>query len=146
MVVPVQKNALLTYLRRIYYPFMVRDPEVHTPRGIQCIIWVHQHPQVAGTQAARNVLGAAVVIDSLDHLPSALDAVEEVVLAACKYFLALWTPVDDDNFPLQDGQGRAEEVSARENVGDSAGAGSVESLLHCLAEPYSDALATPLQW
>eukprot|EP00884_Botryococcus_braunii_P014175 jgi/Botrbrau1/22759/Bobra.0132s0090.2 len=78
----LRKNALLTYLRRIYYPFMVRDPEVHTLRGLQCIIWVHQHPQVAGTQAARNVLGAAVVIDSLDLLPAALDAVEEVVVAA----------------------------------------------------------------
>ncbi len=66
---------------------MVRDPEVHTLRGIQCIIWVHQHPQVAGTQAARNVLGAAVVIDSLDLLPAALDAVEEVVVAACKYVI-----------------------------------------------------------
>jgi acetyl-CoA carboxylase / biotin carboxylase 1 len=81
----LQKNALLTYLKRIYYPFMVRDPELHTPSGIPCIIWVHQHPQVAGTQAARNILGAAVIIDSLDLLPGALAAVEEVVVASCKY-------------------------------------------------------------
>jgi hypothetical protein len=75
----------MTYLRRIYYPFMVRDLESHTPQGVQCLIWVHQHPQVAGTQAARNILGAAVVIESLDQLPAALAAVEEAIVAVCKF-------------------------------------------------------------
>lgn len=74
---------------------MVRDPEVHTPNGIPCIIWVHQHPQVAGTQAARNVLGAAVVIDSLDLLPGALASVEEVIVASCMHSCVHWVRLSD---------------------------------------------------
>lgn len=43
-----QERALLTYIRRVYYPFLLRDPEITPVDGMLCAYWVHTHPTLSG--------------------------------------------------------------------------------------------------
>ena len=48
-----QTRALQTYIKRVYYPFLLRDPEIHAPvDGVLTALWVHTHPTLAGMPQA----------------------------------------------------------------------------------------------
>ena len=74
-----QTRALQTYSKRVYYPFMLRDPEIHALDGMLCALWVHTHPTLAGVPHAHTSLSVAVVVPALSSLPAALATVEDVV-------------------------------------------------------------------
>lgn len=76
----MQTRALQTYVKRVYYPFLLRDPEIHALEdGTLCALWVHTHPTLAGMPQARNSLSAALVVPALSALPAALGNVEDLI-------------------------------------------------------------------
>lgn len=74
-----QTRALQTYVKRVYYPFLLRDPEIHVLEGVLCALWVHTHPTLAGMPHAQTSLSVAVIVPALSGLPAALAAVEDVI-------------------------------------------------------------------
>ncbi|KAK9805253.1 hypothetical protein WJX72_008860 [[Myrmecia] bisecta] len=70
----LQQRALLTYIKRIYYPFTTRDPTLQTVDGTLCALWAHAPPAVLSAQAATECLSTAVVISALAELPAAVEA------------------------------------------------------------------------
>lgn len=70
----LQRRALLTYINRIYYPFMVRDPELGSAEGHLWALWVHSLANATPLSSIQ--LGSALVLPSLEHLPDALAATE----------------------------------------------------------------------
>ena len=64
----------MTYINRIYYPFMVREPELGDADGHLWALWVHASSTSSGPSAI--MLGSAIVLPSLEHLPAALAASE----------------------------------------------------------------------
>ncbi len=74
-----QTRALQTYVKRVYYPFLLRDPEIHALEGVLCALWVHTHPTLAGMPHAQTSLSVAVIVPVLSGLPAALAAVEDVI-------------------------------------------------------------------
>lgn len=74
-----QSRALLTYIRRIYFPFLLRDPkDVHRVDDLACVIWLYLHE-------GNGVLGAAIVLPSLDLLPEALPLVTAAAQSSSEY-------------------------------------------------------------
>ena len=72
----MQIRALLTYIRRIYYPFLPRDPrDVQRVGDTTCLLWLYLH-------GSQSILGAAVVISALEQLPDALTAVDQAATAS----------------------------------------------------------------
>jgi len=68
---------VLTYINRIYYPFMVREPELGDADGHLWALWIHACSSSSGPSAI--MLGSAIVLPSLEHLPAALAASEESI-------------------------------------------------------------------
>ncbi|EIE18073.1 hypothetical protein COCSUDRAFT_26470 [Coccomyxa subellipsoidea C-169] len=77
--VMLQTRALQTYVKRVYYPFLLRDPEIHVLEGVLCALWVHTHPTLAGMPHAQTSLSVAVIVPALSGLPAALAAVEDTL-------------------------------------------------------------------
>ena len=76
-----QTRALVTYIKRIYFPFILRNPHLSDPTpGLRCALWAYAEPSVAGTVAATECLGTALLIASLAQLPGALAALSQVVV------------------------------------------------------------------
>jgi hypothetical protein len=86
-----QTRALQTYIKRVYYPFLLRDPEIHALHdSLLAALWVHTHATLAGSPAAQNSLSIALVLPALSALPPALAAVEDLIAgsgAACMPWL-----------------------------------------------------------
>ena len=78
----VQKRALLTYIQRVYYPSVVREPELVQLDYGHLAVWLHTSPFDITTSSL--FLSMAVVIPALNHLPSALAQAEDVVSQLCK--------------------------------------------------------------
>ena len=73
----MQTRALVTYINRIYYPFMVREPELGSANGHMWALWLHS---LANSSATSTVtLGSALILPSLEHLPDALAASESSI-------------------------------------------------------------------
>ena len=71
---------MVTYIKRIYFPFILRDPHLSAPApGLRCALWAYAEPAVAGTVAATECLGTALLIASLAQLPGALAALSQAV-------------------------------------------------------------------
>lgn len=75
----VQTRALQTYVKRVYYPFLLRDPEIHLLDGLLCALWVHTHPTMACVPYGHSSLSVAAIIPALSALPSALATIEHLV-------------------------------------------------------------------
>lgn len=80
----VQQRALLTYIKRVYYPFLVRDPELVSVGGNLCALWLHSLNCSRTASVGTVVLGVALVIPSLQDLPSALTSIEDLILQSGK--------------------------------------------------------------
>jgi hypothetical protein len=77
-----QTRALTTYIKRVYFPFMLCEPEVRLLGGFQTVLWAFSDPERAGTAAAAEKLGAATVVSALADLPAAVAAVAEATLTS----------------------------------------------------------------
>ncbi len=76
----LQKRALTTYFRRIYHPFLQRQPSLHTVSSGMVMIWTHTQPAISDTGKDPAVLAVAVVIPTLADLTEALVAVQDVIV------------------------------------------------------------------
>lgn len=88
----VQHRALVTYVKRVYYPFLVREPELGSAGGNLCAFWLHAPPADCGPEASGSiVLGLALVLPSLEGLAPALAAAERVIADSgeCRAHLAV---------------------------------------------------------
>ena len=74
----VQQRSLLTYISRIYYPFMVREPELGCLDGITWAVWLNSSPHLSPASTSVK-LGLALVLPSLRSLPTALESVEDII-------------------------------------------------------------------
>lgn len=74
-----QTRALQTYVKRVYYPFLLRDPEIHVLDSVLCALWVHMHPNVATAPHAHSSLSVAAVVPTLSALAAALATIEDLV-------------------------------------------------------------------
>jgi len=75
----LQQRALLTYIKRVYYPFLVREPELVSAGGNLCAIWLHSVNSTRSSAPGTVLLGMAVVVPTLADLPAALQAAEELI-------------------------------------------------------------------
>ncbi len=71
----MQSRALLTYIRRVYYPFLLHEPAIPKDCPILCAYWAHTQPLLAGMPQAQNSVSMAIVIPALTALPAALQEV-----------------------------------------------------------------------
>lgn len=72
----------MTYFRRIYHPFLLGQPSMHTTAAGSLMLWTHRAPhcsQRPAEHAVHAVLGAAVIIPSLAGLAEAVSAVEGLI-------------------------------------------------------------------
>ena len=69
----------MTYFRRIYHPFMQRQPSLYTVSCGQIMLWTHTHPVISDTDRGVALLGAAVIIPALGHLAEAAAAVQTIL-------------------------------------------------------------------
>ena len=77
-------RALTTYVQRIYYPFLMREPLRRSHQGTLCLLWLHS-PFVGGqVSRAGNAaqLSCMAVIDSLQKLPQALHHLQAAAQSA----------------------------------------------------------------
>ena len=75
----VQRRALLTYIKRIYYPFLQQQPSMHSlPSGL-IMLWTHTQPAILDAGAEAAVLAAAVIIPALANLAEAATAIHSIV-------------------------------------------------------------------
>lgn len=76
-----QQRSLLTYINRIYYPFMVREPELGCTDGIVWAVWLNS-PYRSNTSSSSVRLGLALLLPTLDGLPAALNRLEDILCAS----------------------------------------------------------------
>ena len=74
----MQQRSLLTYISRIYYPFVVREPELGFLDGITWAVWLNSGPHMSSASSSVK-LGVALVLPALRSLPSALESVEDIM-------------------------------------------------------------------
>ena len=73
----MQSRALLTYIRRIYYPFLLHEPAIPKDCPILAAYWAHTQPLLAGMPQAQNSVSVALVIPALAALPLALQEISK---------------------------------------------------------------------
>lgn len=73
-----QKTMLKTYISRIYYPFIVREPDIGNSNGCDWAVWLYSpyRPDSAGTSVR---LGLALLLPSFDFLPETLNSIEDIL-------------------------------------------------------------------
>ena len=77
--VTVRKRAFVTYIRRIYHPFMLHDPEVEI--GVSrhmTAVWAYVEAECAYTPHACTCHGGAIVVDCLREVPQALANLDQL--------------------------------------------------------------------
>ncbi|GMH43409.1 hypothetical protein BSKO_11331 [Bryopsis sp. KO-2023] len=84
----LQCRALLTYIMRIYFPLVVREPKLITDGDMTLAAWSFDDPHWAGTDNNRECQGAFVITDSLGRFSDALTV-------AAKAFKVLQIPQND---------------------------------------------------
>ena len=73
----MQEQVLLTYIQRIYHPFLLRAPkEVQRHGDIATVLFLRM------LDTNESILGCAVLMKSLDQLHSALEILEHTVLTS----------------------------------------------------------------
>lgn len=77
----LQTRGALTYVRRIYHPYLIRQPLIASPQAggtpSVTITWLYEDPQAAGSSTEdglgrRTCAGALLLIRKLSELPSSL--------------------------------------------------------------------------
>eukprot|EP00803_Ostreobium_quekettii_P003946 evm.model.scf_1945.1 EVM.evm.TU.scf_1945.1 scf_1945:1899-19188(+) len=65
-------RALMTYIKRIYHPHILREPTITTQGDVTVAVWVYDNPQCSGTSAAHECHGVFVCAQSLSQFPECL--------------------------------------------------------------------------
>lgn len=78
-------------MKRVYYPSLLRDPEIHVLEGVLCALWVHTHPTLSHAPHAHSSLSVATVVPALAALPAALTAIEDLIAGSGGAHLPLGT-------------------------------------------------------
>ena len=74
----VQQRSLLTYISRIYFPFVVREPELGFLDGMPWAVWRNSSPHMSAASTSVK-LGLALVLPTLRNLAMALESVEDII-------------------------------------------------------------------
>ncbi|PSC75189.1 acetyl-carboxylase 1-like [Micractinium conductrix] len=78
----VQRRALITYARRLYYPFLLHEPALQPVErpGLKALlaVWAYGDAAMAATPATRECHGGALVVRCLHDIPAALAELERV--------------------------------------------------------------------
>ncbi|EFN59405.1 hypothetical protein CHLNCDRAFT_56737 [Chlorella variabilis] len=76
----VQRRALATYVRRLYYPFLLHEPELAAAEAPQALVavWAYDDAAVAATPFSRECHGGALIVRCLHDIPAALAHLERV--------------------------------------------------------------------
>ncbi|KAL4426359.1 hypothetical protein ABPG77_004653 [Micractinium sp. CCAP 211/92] len=76
----VQRRALATYARRLYYPFLLHEPQLQAVEGLGALVavWAYADAALAATPLSRECHGGALVVRCLHDLPAALAELERV--------------------------------------------------------------------
>jgi len=74
----VQRRALLTYIKRIYYPFLQQQPSLHSEPSGLIMLWTHTQPAISDAGAEPALLAAAVIIPALANLAEAATAIQSI--------------------------------------------------------------------
>lgn len=75
----VRRRALLVYIKRLYFPFMLHEPAFEAAPekgGGLTAVWAYSDATTAGTKHATQCLGGAIVVRCLADLPAALRNLE----------------------------------------------------------------------
>ena len=68
---------MLTYIQRVYYPAIVREPEIIPLENGHVALWLHSAP--LDLAASELHFSMAVVVPALHDLPAALVQAEDIV-------------------------------------------------------------------
>ena len=87
----MQSRALTTYVQRIYYPFLMREPLKRSQQGTLCLLWLHSpflgnplgNPQKREPGNAAQ-LSCLAVVESMQKLPQALQHLKAAAQSASK--------------------------------------------------------------
>lgn len=60
-----QNRALVTYIQRLYFPYMIRDPKVVSEGQLMIAVWSYEDPRWAGTDLHEECRGTMVIANSL---------------------------------------------------------------------------------
>ena len=64
----LQYSALVTYIKRVYHPYLLREPTLMQHDQIVTAAWVYEDPRFANTNRARHMLGSFLVVPCLSEL------------------------------------------------------------------------------
>lgn len=68
----LQYRALVTYVKRIYHPFLMCEPQVNQAGAMLTATWMFHDPRTAQTEARKQTMGAFLVVPSLKELHKGL--------------------------------------------------------------------------
>jgi len=71
----LQYRALVTYVKRVYHPFLMCEPQVNQHGSMLTAIWMFHEPRTAQTELRRQTMGAFLVLPSLKDLHKGLHIV-----------------------------------------------------------------------
>lgn len=77
----LQYRALLTYVKRVYHPFLLREPQVNTHGSIMTAAWIYDDPRLANTAQARHQVGAFLVLPCMSEIATGLSYVQQAMAA-----------------------------------------------------------------
>ncbi|GLI66557.1 hypothetical protein VaNZ11_010442, partial [Volvox africanus] len=76
----LRRRAALTYIKRLYTPFLLREPVMQSaPEGAQIAAWLYDDPATANTPAPTQRLAALLLLDRLASLGQGLTAMSTVL-------------------------------------------------------------------
>jgi len=75
----LQYRALVTYVKRIYHPFLMCEPQVNQAGNMLTATWMFHDPRTEQTEARRQTIGAFLVVPSLKDLPRGLQLVGQAI-------------------------------------------------------------------
>ncbi|GFR43975.1 hypothetical protein Agub_g5119, partial [Astrephomene gubernaculifera] len=79
----LRHRAALTYVKRLYSPFLLREPLVQQsgggPEGALMAVWLYDDPAAANTPLPTQRVGALILLDRLTALNPALAALAPVL-------------------------------------------------------------------
>ena len=77
---------LKTYINRIYFPFVIREPDMGNCNGFDWAVWLYS-PYRSGSAGYSVRLGLALLLPSFDCLPETLNSIEDILYGSGT---ALW--------------------------------------------------------
>jgi hypothetical protein len=72
----LQYSALVTYIKRVYHPYLLREPTFMQHDQILTAAWVYDDPRFANTDHAQHRLGAFLVVPCISELASGLEQLQ----------------------------------------------------------------------